>query len=80
MAQIGSERKVVPTQLDQWKQIVINGLICLYEDGWREIEQVKKQHQIEKEQLYAKTGSLTSEMSGLKRISTEMGRITYPVK
>ncbi|MBU6362045.1 MAG: hypothetical protein WCL57_08320 [Chloroflexota bacterium] len=30
-------------------QIAINGLVSLYEDGQREIKQVKKQQQIEKE-------------------------------
>ena len=49
MAQTGSEREVAPTQLNQWKQIAINGLVRLYEDGQRKIEQVKNQHQIEKE-------------------------------
>jgi hypothetical protein len=52
-----------PTQLNQWKQFVINGLVRLCEDRQREIEQVKKQNQIEKWQSYAETKCLTSEMS-----------------
>jgi transposase-like protein len=51
MAQIGSKRQVAPTQLHQWKQIAIKGQASLYEDGQREIEQVKMQHEMEKEQL-----------------------------
>lgn len=63
IAQIGSEWKMGPTQLNQWKQFVLNGLVRLCEDRQREIEQVKKQNQIEKWQSYAETKCLTSEMS-----------------
>ena len=43
-AQISSERGVAPTQLSQWKQIALKGLPSLFEDGQREIGQLKQKY------------------------------------
>ena len=66
-AQISSERGVAPTQLSQWKQIALKGLPSLFEDGQREIEQLKQKYAQEQEQLYAEIGRITSELSWMKK-------------
>jgi transposase-like protein len=67
MGQIASERQVAPTQLSQWRGIVLKGLPNLFADEQREIEKQQVAHDAETEKLYAEIGRLTSELNWLKK-------------
>ena len=67
LGQIASERQVAPTQLSQWRAIVLKGLPDLFADEQREIEKQKAAHEAETEKLYAEIGRLTSELNWLKK-------------
>lgn len=67
LGQIASERQVAPTQLSQWRGIVLKGLPDLFGDEQRELEKQKAAHESEMEKLYAEIGRLTSELNWLKK-------------
>ena len=67
LGQIASEHKVAPTQLSQWRAIVVNGLPSLFENEQREASKQQAAHEAEQERLYAEIGRLTSELNWLKK-------------
>ena len=67
VGQIASEHKVAPTQLSQWRAIVLNGLPSLFENEQREASKQHAAHEAEQERLYAEIGRLTSELNWLKK-------------
>jgi transposase-like protein len=67
LGQIASERQVAPTQLSQWRAMVLKGLPDLFGDEQRELEKQKGAHDTETEKLYAEIGRLTSELHWLKK-------------
>ena len=67
IGQIASERKVAPTQLSQWRATVTKGASKLFENEQREMNQLRTEHEDEREKLYAEIGRLTSELSWLKK-------------
>ena len=69
MAQIASEYEVASSQLSEWKQTVIKGLPRLFDDEARTLETQKVEHEREKEELYARIGELTTQVSWLKKKS-----------
>jgi transposase-like protein len=69
MAQIASEYEVASSQLSEWKQTVIKGLPRLFDDEARTLEAQKAEHEREKEELYARIGELTTQVSWLKKKS-----------
>jgi transposase-like protein len=67
IGQIASERKVAPTQLSQWRAIVLKGLPRLFDDQERALDKLRAEHEAEREKLYAEIGRLTSELNWLKK-------------
>ena len=67
LGQLSSERKVAPTQLSQWRAIVMKGLPSLFNEEQREVERQRAAHEAELEKLYAEIGRLTSELNWLKK-------------
>lgn len=66
LAQIASEYEVHPTQLKNWKAIVLEGLSSLFEkqDGTAELKASYEQQLTE---LYAEIGKLTTQVTWLKK-------------
>jgi transposase len=58
---------VAPTQLSQWRAIVLKGLPGLFDDEQRELAKQRAAHEAELEKLYAEIGRLSSELSWLKK-------------
>ena len=68
LAQLASEYGIHPSQLKQWRNVVIKGLPSLFTDEQRAIERLKKEHGKENHDLYAEIWCLTTELSWLKKI------------
>jgi len=69
VAQLASEYGVHPNQLKQCRNMVIEGLPSLFTDEQRAIENFKKKHAKEGQDLYAEIGRLTTELAWLKQKS-----------
>jgi transposase-like protein len=69
IAQLASEYGIHPNQLKQWRSMVLNGLPSLFANEQRAMERLKKEHEQETEDLYAKIGRLTTELAWLKKKS-----------
>ena len=67
MGQLASEHKVAPSQLSQWRGIMLNGLPSLFESEQCEASKKQEAHEAEMERLYAEIGRLTSELNWLKK-------------
>ncbi len=67
IGQIASERGIAPTQLSQWRSTVLKGLPSLFGDEQRALDQLRAEHDAEREKLYAEIGRLTSELTWLKK-------------
>lgn len=66
IGQIARERKVAPTQLSQWRTVVTKGAVKLFDNEQRALNQLRAEHEDEREKLYAEIGRLTSELNWLK--------------
>ena len=69
ISKIASESKVAPTQLNEWKNTAIKGLVQIFEDDQRDVEKLKVEHEEELAKLYAEIGRLTTELGWLKKKS-----------
>ena len=69
LAQIASEYEVGSSQLSEWKQTAVKGLMRLFEDGQQTLETQQAEHEREKEELYARIGELSTQLAWLKKKS-----------
>jgi putative transposase len=67
IAQLASEHGIHPSQLKQWRNVVLEGLPSLFTDEQRAVEKLKKEHAKENQDLYAEIGRLTTELAWLKK-------------
>jgi putative transposase len=66
LAQIASEYEVHPTQLKNWRAIVLDGLSSLFEKQDSTAE-LKAAHEQQVTELYAEIGKLTTQVTWLKK-------------
>jgi transposase-like protein len=70
IAQISSAYGVRVTMLHRWKNTASENMSSLFEDeGKKNAAALKKEHEKETSELYAKTGRLTTEVEWLKKKS-----------
>lgn len=70
IAQISSEYGVHVTILHRWKNTAVDNLSSLFEDEEKKnVTAIKKEHEKETSELYAKIGRLTTEVEWLKKKS-----------
>jgi len=70
IAQISSEYGVHVTMLHRWKNTAVDNLSSIFEDESKKNAAVlKKEHEKEASELYAKIGRLTTEVEWLKKKS-----------
>ena len=69
LSQLASESGVHPTQLKEWKKIVLAGLPELFSTKGQAAEKVAHQHEQRVEELYAEIGRLTTQVNWLKKKS-----------
>lgn len=70
IAQISSEYGVHVTMLHRWKNTALENMSSLFEDeGKKNTAVLKKEHEKETSELYAKIGRLTTEVEWLKKKS-----------
>jgi transposase-like protein len=70
IAQISSEYGVHVTMLHKWKNAVVDNLSSVFEDeSKKSAAALKKEHEKETSELYAKIGRLTTEVEWLKKKS-----------
>jgi len=69
VAQISSEYGIHPTQLNQWKKTVLEGLPELFERGEKAAQKAEKEQQKQVENLYKEIGYLTTQVNWLKKKS-----------
>lgn len=67
--QIASEYGIHPTQLNQWKKKVLEGLPEIFERGENTAQKAEKEYQQQIEQLYKEIGYLTTQVKWLKKKS-----------
>ena len=69
VAQIASEQHVHPTQLNQWKALVVKDLSKLFSEDHQAEAELRTAHQKELDELYAEIGRLTTQVAWLKKKS-----------
>ena len=67
--EIASENNLHPTLLSRWKVEAEKNLYTLFQDGAAKERRVKKAHEAELQELYAKIGKLTTQNEWLKKKS-----------
>ncbi|UOF91021.1 IS3 family transposase [Fodinisporobacter ferrooxydans] len=67
IAQISSEYGVHVTMLHRWKNTAVENMSSLFEDEGKKNATLKKEHEKETSELYAKIGRLTTEVEWLKK-------------
>ncbi|SDI45244.1 Transposase, partial [Alteribacillus persepolensis] len=67
MSQLASEHGIHVNQLSQWKSQALEQMPNLFSSQTKEVDKLKKEHQQEREQLYAEVGKLTTQLSWLKK-------------
>ena len=68
LSQLASEHKVHPTQLRQWRDIVLQGMPALF-DTKQQTADLVATHETQVEELYAQIGRLTTQVAWLKKKS-----------
>lgn len=68
LSQLASEHKVHPTQLRQWRDLVLQGMPTLF-DTKQQTADLVATHEIQVEELYAQIGRLTTQVAWLKKKS-----------
>ena len=69
IAQIAAERGVHPTQINQWKAMVLKGLPSLFSDNHKTEVALKAAYTKQLDELYAEIGRLTTQLEWLKKKS-----------
>lgn len=69
VAQIGSDRKVHPTQIHDWKAHTLRELHTLFEPQSQRDATLKQHYEKKIHELYAEIGRLTTQVEWLKKIS-----------
>ena len=67
--QLAAEHGVHPTQLKEWKKIVLAGLPELFNRKGEQAEKLAQAHAKERDELSAEIGRLTTEVNWLKKKS-----------
>ena len=67
MAQISSEYGIHPTQLKQWKKIVLEGIPTLFENEQKAINTMRKEYEKTISELHEQIGELTMQLAWLKK-------------
>ena len=68
LAQLAAEHKVHPTQLRQWRDVVLQGMPTLF-DNKQQTADLIGAHEAQLEELYAQIGRLTTQVAWLKKKS-----------
>jgi transposase len=68
LSQLATEHKVHPTQLRQWRDIVLQGMPTLF-DNKQQTADLLATHEAQLEELYAQIGRLTTQVAWLKKKS-----------
>ena len=68
LSQLAAEHKVHPTQLRQWRDIVLQGMPTLF-DNKQQTADLVAAHEAQLEELYAQIGRLTTQVAWLKKKS-----------
>ena len=69
ISQLAAEYEIHPTQLKEWKRIVVAGLPELFDHQGNGLAKLKQAHAQEVEELYAEIGRLTTQVNWLKKKS-----------
>jgi transposase len=69
VAQIGSDRKVHPTQIHDWKAHALHELHTLFEPQSQRDAALKQHYEKKIHELYAEIGKLTTQLEWLKKKS-----------
>ena len=69
VAQIAAERGVHPTQINQWKAMMVKGLPSLFSADHKTEVAFKAAHDHHLDELYAEIGRLTTQLEWLKKKS-----------
>ena len=69
IAQIAAARGVHPTQINQWKALVLKGLPSLFTDDHKTEAALKAVYDQQLDELYAEIGRLTTQLAWLKKKS-----------
>lgn len=71
--EIAAAYGVHPTQIHRWKAEAIENMPSLFTRGANEVEKMRKEHEVEKDELVKQIGKLTIEVEWLKKKSQEIG-------
>ena len=69
VAQIAAARGVHPTQINQWKALLLNGLPSLFSADHKSEVALKATYDQRLDELYAEIGRLTTQLEWLKKKS-----------
>jgi len=69
ISQLAAEYEIHPTQLKEWKRLVVAGLPELFDRKGDGLDKLKQAHAQEVEELYAEIGRLTTQVNWLKKKS-----------
>jgi len=67
--EIASEHNIHPNMLSRWKREAEKNLYTIFQDGTAKERKIKKSHEEQLEELYAKIGKLTTQNEWLKKKS-----------
>ena len=69
ISQVASEHGIHPTQLNRWKNQVLEDLPKLFSDERNALEVVSASYEKQIQELYAEVGRLTTQLNWLKKKS-----------